>query len=114
MLHKALDAFGLHEAHRRPGPIAEASSLTTPRHATPPYRASKMSLAPPPPSSPRLRAFRRDGTFSSAGRSPSITGCLSPRSALRSCGRAGRAYCLFSGGGNRKKQVRAAQHAPLD
>jgi len=32
MLHKALDAFGLHEAHRRPGPIAEASSLTTPRH----------------------------------------------------------------------------------
>ncbi|XP_039807756.1 uncharacterized protein LOC120671477 isoform X2 [Panicum virgatum] len=66
-----------------------------------------MSLAPPPPSSPRLRAFRRDGTFSSAGRSPSITGCLSPRSALCSCGRAGRAYCLFSGGGNRKKQDEA-------
>ncbi|XP_039794253.1 uncharacterized protein LOC120660004 isoform X2 [Panicum virgatum] len=66
-----------------------------------------MSLAPPPPSSPRLRAFRRDGTLSSAGRFPSITGCLSPRSTPRSCGRAGRAYCLFSGGDNRKKQDEA-------
>jgi hypothetical protein len=73
-----------------------------------------MSLAPPPsPPSLRLRAFRRDGILSSAGRFPSILGCLAARSSLRSGSRAGRAYCLFSGGGNRKKQVRPTQHAPL-
>ncbi|XP_025801206.1 uncharacterized protein LOC112880686 [Panicum hallii] len=66
-----------------------------------------MSLAHPPPSLPRLRALRRDGILSSIGRFPSIPGCLPPGSTLRSCGRAGRAYCLFSGGDNRKKQDEA-------
>ncbi|CAL5065585.1 unnamed protein product [Urochloa decumbens] len=65
------------------------------------------SLAPPPPSSLRLRALRRDPILSSAGRFPSIPGCLLPRSSLRSGGRAGRVYCLFSGGDNRKKQDEA-------
>ncbi|CAN6203835.1 unnamed protein product [Urochloa humidicola] len=65
------------------------------------------SLAAPPPSSLRLGAFRRDGILSSAGRFPSIPGCLCPRSALRSGGSAGRVYCLFSGGDNRKKQDEA-------
>ncbi|CAL5080175.1 unnamed protein product [Urochloa decumbens] len=64
------------------------------------------SLAPPPPSSIRLRVLRRDGILS-AGRLPSIPGCLLPRSSLRSGGRAGRVYCLFSGGDNRKKQDEA-------
>ncbi|CAN6179953.1 unnamed protein product [Urochloa humidicola] len=62
------------------------------------------SLAPPPPS---LRGFRRDGILSSAGRFPSIPGHFLPRSTLRSGGRAGRVYCLFSRGDNRKKQDEA-------
>ncbi|XP_023156361.1 uncharacterized protein [Zea mays] len=64
-----------------------------------------MSPARPPPPSARLRAFPRDGVLTSfyAGRFPSIPGCLN----RRSCGRAGRVYCLFSGGDNRKKQDEA-------
>ncbi|KAL6601465.1 hypothetical protein ACP70R_044685 [Stipagrostis hirtigluma subsp. patula] len=66
-----------------------------------------MSLAPPPP---RLRAFRRDAVLAAAGRFPALPGCLSYRRIPRSCGGGvgvGRAYCLFSGGGNRKKQDEA-------
>nr|TKW31940.1 hypothetical protein SEVIR_2G138900v2 [Setaria viridis] len=66
-----------------------------------------MSLALPPPPSLRLRAFRPDGILSAAGRFPSIPGSLFPRSSIRSGSRTGRAYCLFSGGGNRKKQDEA-------
>ncbi|CAD6220025.1 unnamed protein product [Miscanthus lutarioriparius] len=64
-----------------------------------------MSPARPPPTSPRLRALPRDGVLPSfdAGRFPSIPGRLS----LRSCARAGRVYCLFSGGDSRKKQDEA-------
>ncbi|KAF8675260.1 hypothetical protein HU200_047934 [Digitaria exilis] len=64
-------------------------------------------LAPPPPCSLRLRAFRRDGILSFAGRFPSIPGCLTPRNTLHPRGRGGRAYCLLSGGDNRKKQDEA-------
>ncbi|TVU10569.1 hypothetical protein EJB05_44110 [Eragrostis curvula] len=65
-----------------------------------------MSLAPPPPPPPRLR----DGVLSAAGRFPGIPGCRVPWGSLRSStggGRVARAYCLFSGGGNRKKQDEA-------
>ncbi|KAK3129405.1 hypothetical protein QOZ80_6BG0478980 [Eleusine coracana subsp. coracana] len=63
-----------------------------------------MSLAHPPPP-PHLR----DGVLPAAGRFPSVPGCLGSRGILRcyNGGRVARAYCLFSGGGNRKKQEEA-------
>jgi hypothetical protein len=66
-----------------------------------------MSLAPPPP--PRLLS----GLLPAAGRFPSLPGCLALQGIHRppGGGRVARAYCLFSGGGNRKKQVRATQVA---
>ncbi|KAL6838434.1 hypothetical protein ACP4OV_031679 [Aristida adscensionis] len=61
-----------------------------------------MSLAPPPPPPPPPPRLRR--LFAAA---PLPT--VAPRSPLTSCARGGggRAYCLFSGGGNRKKQDEA-------
>ncbi|GJN34690.1 hypothetical protein PR202_gb23376 [Eleusine coracana subsp. coracana] len=65
-------------------------------------RGATMSLAHPPPP-PHLR----DGVLPAAGRFPSVPGCLGSRGILRcyNGGRVARAYCLFSGGGNRKKQA---------
>lgn len=60
-----------------------------------------MSLGPPPP---RLGAFRRDAALFSAGQSRALSGCaILGRTNLG----AGRAYCLFSGGGDRRKQEEA-------
>ncbi|GJM99589.1 hypothetical protein PR202_ga16708 [Eleusine coracana subsp. coracana] len=68
-----------------------------------------MSLAHPPPP-PHLC----DGVLPAAGRFPSVPGCLGSRGILRcsSGGRVAGAYCLFSGGGNRKKQEAGKRGQP--
>jgi hypothetical protein len=65
-----------------------------------------MSLAPPQPPPPRLRAFRRDAAVFSPVQSRALSGRVAPQG--RSLGSLGRAYCVFSGGGARLDQVRVA------
>lgn len=71
-----------------------------------------MSLAPPPPP-PRLSALRREDVLFAAGQFRTVSRCATPGRFLISS--VGRACCLFSGGGSRKKQdeARRAPESPL-